>query len=345
MAAASDLADMDERQLASWLMENAGLTVHDLRIRKFPGGQSNPTYLLQAQDKKFVLRRKPYGVLLPSAHAVEREFRVLAALHPLEFPVPAPVVLCDDESVIGSVFYIMEHVEGRSFWDGRLPQLDRHDRRQVYQNLVSTLAQLHAVDPATAGLTNFGRPGSYFERQISRWSRQYKSAETEYIGEMDRLIEWLENSAPKQSGVCLIHGDYRLDNVIFSRETPDVSAVIDWELATLGDPLADFTYFAMNWIMPVDGKTGLCGIDHSGENILSLDEICQQYMDERGIGDLPDLHWYFSYNLFRLSSIVQGIRQRALNGNASNAEAEKTGELVRPFAEAAWQQARLAGAR
>lgn len=336
--------DLEEKRLVSWLGDQLGNIPSHFSLQKFPGGQSNPTYLIKCDDLRLVLRRKPFGDLLPSAHAIDREFRLISRLHPFGFPVPQPIALCEDPSVIGSIFYVMEHVEGRSLWDGRLPDLSSSDRRQVYETLVVTLANLHTIDPEKAGLSEFGRRGDYFERQIGRWTKQYRAAETEVVPEMDQLIEWLPRTRPIQSDTRVIHGDYRIDNAIFAHNTPVIRAVIDWELATLGDPLADFTYFAMNWVMPVDGKSGLAGEDLAALNIPSLNEICQLYANHTGRKTLPDLHWYFSYNLFRLAGIVQGIKHRVLNGNASNEDAVKTAERVVPLARAAWEQAEMAGA-
>lgn len=208
-------------------------------VKKFPGGQSNPTYRLDADSLHYVLRRQPFGDLLPSAHAVDREFKLISALHPAGFPVPRPVALCEDKSILGSMFYVMEMVEGRSFWDGALPDITKEDRRAIYEALIDTLAHLHTLDPETPGLAEFGRPGNYFERQIGRWTKQYRAAQTDDIVEMERLIEWLPCTVPAQSRTSIIHGDYRIDNLIFAKDRPDVLAVIDWELATLGDPLAD----------------------------------------------------------------------------------------------------------
>lgn len=338
------MSDLDEARLVSWLSSRLGHPCSDFAVRKFPGGQSNPTYLLTLGDRRLVLRRKPFGDILPSAHAVDREFRLLSRLYPCGFPVPEPIALCEDTGVIGSVFYVMAHVDGRSLWDGRLPGLSCGDRRQIYETLVVKLAHLHSIDPIKAGLSEFGRKGDYFERQIGRWTKQYRAAETEIVPEMDRLINWLPQTRPSQSDIRVTHGDYRIDNAIFAHNTPVVKAVIDWELATLGDPLADFAYFAMNWVIPVDGKSGLAGTDLGELNIPTLTEVCQLYAKHTGREEMPELHWYFAYNLFRLAGIVQGIKRRFLNGNASNDDAAKTAERVIPLACAAWEQAELAGA-
>jgi aminoglycoside phosphotransferase (APT) family kinase protein len=338
------VSDLDESRLVEW-MKGTVPGVSDIdRVEKFPGGQSNPTYRIATPQGAYVLRRKPFGTLLPSAHAVDREYRLLAALHPTGFPVPRPIVLCEDEDVIGAVFYLMEDVEGRSLWDGTLPDVPKADRRAHYEAMVDTLAALHAIDHAAVGLGDFGAPGNYVERQVQRWTRQYRAAQTDEVPEVERLIEWLPRTLPEQTRTSIIHGDYRIDNLIYAPDAPKVAAVLDWELTTIGDPLADFAYLAMNWAMPRDGRSGLAGIDLAAEGLPTLDEVVARYCAASGRDGLPDLHWYFAYNLFRLVGIVQGIKKRMVDGNASSAQAAKMAEKVAPLAEAAWAQARLAGA-
>jgi aminoglycoside phosphotransferase (APT) family kinase protein len=242
------------------------------------------------------------------------------------------------------MFYLMEFVEGRIFWDGTLPGRAPGERRAIYQDAVGTLARLHALNPASVGLGDFGRPGNYFSRQVERWTRQYRASETSQIGSMEKLIAWLPGSVPVQMRSTVIHGDYRLDNLVYAPDAPRVVAMLDWELATIGDPLADFAYFAMNWVMPVDGRSGLSGHALDGSGIPTLDEVVELYCQRSGRDGLPDLHWYFAFNLFRLAGILQGIRKRINDGNASSTQAEASAARVLPLADAAWQQALLSGA-
>lgn len=314
-------------------------------VEKFPGGQSNPTYKLNDGKRDYVLRRKPFGNILPSAHAVEREYRLIAALHPTGFPVAEPLALCEDPAVIGSAFYVMEMVKGRTFWDGLLPDLSPPDRRGVYFELVDVLARLHMIDPASVGLSDFGAAGNYFERQVNRWTRQYRASQTEDIPEVEKLIAWLPTTLPAQERVSIIHGDYRIDNLIFAADSTKALAVIDWELSTLGDPLADFAYLAMNWAMErSDRRSQLGGVDFEALGIPTLDAITARYCERTGRTSVPDLNWYFAYGLFRLVGIVQGIRKRVIDGNASNAQAEAAAARVRPLAGQAWHFAQRAGA-
>jgi aminoglycoside phosphotransferase (APT) family kinase protein len=337
--------DIPTERLAEWLPRHVEGFGRLEEVAKFHGGQSNPTYRLSDGNRECVLRRKPFGALLPSAHAVEREYRVIAALHPQGFPVPRPYALCEDPEVIGAAFYVMELVEGRILWNGALPGVSPGDRRATYQALVATLAHLHGIDPAQAGLGDFGAPGNYFERQVRRWTKQYRAAETEPIAAMERLIEWLPTRLPEQARVAIIHGDYRIDNMIFAPDRPEVLAVLDWELSTLGDPLADFANLAMNWVMPSGGrKAQLGGLDLTALGIPSLEEIAARYCELTGLERVPDLNWYFAFNLFRLAGIVQGIKKRAIDGNASNAEAAEFAAHVPDLAEQAWQFAQAAGA-
>jgi len=336
------VSDFDEGKLGGWLKH---ATSAELRsVEKFPGGQSNPTYRIETSAGAFVLRRKPFGQLLPSAHAVDREYRLIAALHPTGFPVPRPVALCEDESVIGAVFYVMELVEGRTLWDGTLPTIPKLDRRAYYEAMVDTLAALHAIEPQTVGLGDFGPPGNYFERQVQRWTKQYRASQTDDIPEVDKLIEWLPRTLPAQTRTSIIHGDYRIDNLIYAPDAPKVAAVLDWELTTIGDPLADFTYLAMNWAMPRDGRSGLAGVDLGAEGLPPLDAMVERYCAASGRDGMPDLHWYFAYNLFRLIGIVQGIKKRMIDGNASSTKAADTVAKLGLLTQAAWAEARKAGA-
>ena len=313
-------------------------------LSKFKGGQSNPTYRVDAGGKSYVLRRQPFGKLLPSAHAVDREYRLIAGLHPTGFPVPAPFGLCEDPEVIGSMFYIMELVEGRSLWDGALPGMTPPERRAHYDAMVDTLAALHNTDHVAAGLGEYGRPGNYFERQVARWTKQYRASETEHMPAMEALIEWLPATLPEQTRTSIVHGDYRIDNMIFAADAPKVIAVLDWELSTLGDPLADIAYFLMNWVTEPEGRSGVMGLDGPASGIPTVEEVVARYCAATGRDGLPNLNWYFSYSLFRLAGIVQGIKKRIVDGTASSAQAAKTAERVGPLATAAWDFAKRAGA-
>jgi len=334
---------IDEAALAAWLEANIDGFAGPITLTKFPSGQSNPTYKISALSGDYVLRRKPFGPLLPSAHAVDREYRLLSALNPLGFPVPEPLALCDDPAVIGTIFYVMEMARGRPYADGSLPDFDPVTRRRMYEQLVDTLAELHGIDPGSAGLGDFGKPGNYFERQVARWTRQYRDSETDYIPEMERLIAFLPETLPEQSRSSIVHGDYRIDNVVFDGDGT-LSAVLDWELATLGDPLADFSYLAMQWAMPADGTAGLAGLDLPALGIPTLDEIVERYSAGSGVPVADRLDWYFAYNLFRLAGIVQGIKKRVIDGTASHAQAAEMAARVPMLASAAWEFARKAGA-
>jgi len=286
------------------------------------------------------LRRKPFGPLLPSAHAVDREHRLISALHPAGFPVPAPLALCRDETVIGSIFYVMEFKTGRTYVNGQLPGLTPVERAATYEAMVDQLARLHAYDPAELGLAHYGRPGNYFGRQVERWTKQYRAAQTDDLPVVDRLIDYLTATVPPQTRISIIHGDYRIDNLIFAPETPEVIAIIDWELSTLGDPLADFAYLAMNWSLPAGDAAGL----DAATGIPTLEACIDRYCGLTGRDGLPDLDWYFAYNLFRLMGIVQGIKRRVIDGNAAGADAQKAAGRVLQLADAAWHYARRAGA-
>ena len=334
---------IDEAALGSWLEGNVEGFLGPFELTKFSWGQSNPTYRIAAASGDYVLRRKPFGQLLPSAHAVDREFRLLAALHPLGFPVPRPFALCEDPDVIGAIFYVMEFAKGRAYTDGALPEFDRATRGRMYEQLVDTLADLHVIDPAAAELGDFGKSGNYFERQVMRWTRQYRDSQTDYIPEVERLIAFLPESLPQQSRTSIVHGDYRIDNVMYDGDGT-LTAVLDWELATLGDPLADFSYLAMQWMMPADGSAGLAGLDLAAVGIPTLDDIAARYSERSGVPVADQLDWYFAYNLFRLTGIVQGIKKRVIDGTASSAKAAEMAERVPMLAAAAWSFAVKAGA-
>lgn len=334
---------LDEKALQRWLSANIEGFQGPIDLTKFPSGQSNPTYRIRAASGDYVLRRKPFGQLLPSAHAVDREYRLLSGLYPLGFPVPQPLAICDNPAVIGAIFYVMELAKGRPYANGALPEFDPETRRRMYEQLVDTLADLHVIDPEAAELGDFGKPGNYFERQVMRWTRQYRDSETDYIPEVERLIAFLPETIPQQSRTSIVHGDYRIDNVVFDGDGT-LTAVLDWELATLGDPVADFSYLAMQWMMPADGGAGLGGLDLAALGIPSLDEIVARYSERSGVPVAGELDWYFAYNLFRLTGIVQGIKKRVLDGTASHARAEEMAKRVPMLAQAAWRFAQKAGA-
>lgn len=337
----------DEAKLEAYLAAHVPGFRGPLSVEQFKGGQSNPTYRLRSPSGAWVLRRKPPGKLLPSAHAVDREYRVIKALGECGFPVPAAVLLCEDESVVGTMFYIMEYVPGRITWQATLPASDPVERREIYARVNATLAQLHSVDYEKIGLGDFGKPGNYFARQIGRWSRQYKASETQAVAEMDRLIDWLPDNVPEDEATSIVHGDYRLDNVILHPERPEVIAVLDWELSTLGHPLGDFTYHLMQWRLPnVPGFSisTLAGSDLAALGIPTEDEYVAMYCEHTGRKRIENRDYYFAYNFFRLAAILQGIAGRVRDGTASSAHAKTMAAQVKPLAEMAWVFAREAGA-
>ncbi len=332
----ADALKFDQAALERWMAETVDGYEGPLSVEQFKGGQSNPTYKLITPSKRYVLRRKPPGKLLPSAHAVDREYRVMKALAAQGFLAPVMHGLCEDDSVIGTAFYVMDFVDGRIFWDPYLPDLDPEERRAIYDASNATLAQLHSIDVEAAGLSDYGKPGNYFERQIGRWSKQYKAAETDPIPAMDKLIEWLPANAPEQERVSVVHGDYRLDNMIFHPTEPRVIAVLDWELSTLGDPLADFTYQLMQWRTPKDIRSGFLGVDLEAMGIPTEADYIEAYCKRTGRDAIGEVPFYFAYNIFRLAAIAQGVYARSLQGNASNDKAKELGALVAPMAEYAW---------
>jgi len=337
------VADLDAGRLGAWMAANVEGFEGALAYGKFPGGQSNPTYRIDAASGSYVLRRKPFGPLLPSAHAVEREYRLIAGLHPTGFPVPRPYGLCEDDGVIGAPFYVMAMVRGRTHWNGALPDLSPAERTAAYHQLVDRLAELHQTDYAAAGLADYGRPGSYFERQVARWTKQYRLAQTDDLPAAERLIEWLPRTLPPQTRTSIVHGDYRIDNLIFDAGGTRVLAVLDWELSTLGDPMADLSYLLANWVQPANGAATLGGIAGEG-GIPTMEAMAERYCAAAGRDGVPDLHWYFAFGQFRLMSIVQGIKKRVIDGNASNAQAQAHAARVPELADSAWAFAVKAGA-
>jgi len=338
----------DTARLADYLLAHLPGFAGPLSVRQFKGGQSNPTYLIETPARRYVLRRKPPGKLLPSAHAVDREFRVLGTLAAQGFPVARPLHYCDDADVIGTVFYVMDYVEGRVFWDPHMPDATRNERAVIYDGMNATLAQLHVFDPAALGLSDFGRGENYVARQVDRWSKQYRASETETIDEMENLIAWLPGHLPPGAPVRLVHGDFRLDNVIVSPSGSVILAVLDWELATLGDPLADFTYHLMAWDMPPSptsvGFGSLVGRDLDALGIPSRAAYVATYRMRTGFDPEPHLDVYLAYNFFRLAAILQGIAGRVRDGTAASENAAAFARMVRPLAERAWAFACDAGA-
>ena len=313
-----------------------------LQVRQFKGGQSNPTYLVEGRTARYVLRRKPPGRLLKSAHAVDREFRVISALYAADFPVPRPVVLCEDDAVIGTAFYIMEYVDGRIFWDLDLPGLDPGQRSAIYDDVNAVIARLHSCDFVAMGLGDFGSAGNYVERQVARWSGQYRASETLSIPAMDRLIEWLPEHVPADESSSIVHGDFRLDNMILHPSEPRVIAVLDWELSTIGHPLADFTYHLMAWQMPEIGigSTGLRDKDLAGLGIPDADAYTALYCERTGrAGGIRHRDFYSAFNFFRLAAILQGIVGRVRDGTAASRHAAKAAAAVMPLAELGWYYA------
>jgi aminoglycoside phosphotransferase (APT) family kinase protein len=337
----------DTAALETYLRQHLPGFEGPLSVEQFKGGQSNPTYKLTTPGRSYVMRAKPGPVakLLPSAHAIEREFTVMKALHGTAVPVARMHVLCDDESVIGRSFYIMEYVEGRVLWDQSLPSLNPAERGAIYDEMNRVIAALHSVDFRARGLADYGKSGNYFERQIARWTKQYQASITQPIEAMDRLIEWLPAhipaSARDESQVSVVHGDYRLDNLIFHPTKPRVLAVLDWELSTIGHPLADFSYHCMSWHIPPGSFRGIGGLDLASLGIPSEREYVRRYCERTGRADpdavMADWNFYLAYNLFRIAGILQGIAKRVEDGTASSAQARQAGAGARPLADMGWR--------
>jgi aminoglycoside phosphotransferase (APT) family kinase protein len=329
----------DLARLDAWMIAHVPGYAGPLELRRFSGGQSNPTFQLATPGARYVLRRKPIGRLLASAHAVDREHRVIAALYPTGFPVPRPYGVCEDESIAGSMFYVMEMADGRIFRDPTTAGLSAAERRSLWLDMIAVMARLHAFDPAGLGLGDFGRPGNYMARQIHRWTGQYRASETQRLETVERLVDWLPRTTPEQTRTSIVHGDFKLDNVVIHATAPRLAAVLDWELSTTGEPLADFSYLMMNW---VNGP--FAGPERERLGVPSLDECVAEYCRLTGREALPDLNWYFSYNLFRLACILQGIVGRARDGTANSPEAASMEARVPQLADAAWRFAERAGA-
>jgi aminoglycoside phosphotransferase (APT) family kinase protein len=338
----------DAGRLAAYLAANVPHFHGPLAARQFKGGQSNPTYLLETPRRRYVLRRKPPGKLLASAHAVDREFRVITALRRQNFPVPDPVVYCDDPSIAGTAFFVMDYVDGRIFWEPQLPEENAAGRTAIYDAVNATIARLHTFDPAAIGLADYGRGENYVGRQVERWTKQYRASATEDIDDMERLIAWLPRNLPPGGPVRLVHGDFRLDNVIVATSAPEVVAVLDWELSTLGDPLADFSYHLMKWHMPATlaetGTGSLMGRDLAALGIPAMSDYVDAYAARTGLDPRPHLAVYLAYNFFRVAAIYQGIAGRVRAGTATSEHAAGKAMTVRPLAATAWSFASAAGA-
>lgn len=337
--------EFDLAPLGAWLARHVEGFRAPFTMERLSGGQSNPTYRIRAASGDLVLRRKPDGKLLPSAHAVDREHRVIGALHAAGLPVPRVHGYCDDAAVLPTPFFVMEFVQGRIFFDPRLPEVVREARAGLFDAMNDTLARLHSLDPAAIGLGDYGRPGNYMARQIERWTKQYRASETERIEAMERLIEWLPQrlAAADDPAVSVVHGDCRMDNLVFHPTEPRVVAVLDWELSTLGSPLADFAYNAMAWRIPPGLFRGLAGSDLTALGIPAEADYVAAYCRRTGRAGFPALDFYVAFNLFRLAAIMQGIARRVLDGTAAGEDAEANGKLARPIAELGWEQALRAG--
>ena len=337
---------IDEARLEAYLTKEIKGFAGPVTAKQFKGGQSNPTYLLETPARNYVLRRKPPGKLLPSAHAVDREFKVISALHAQDFPVAEPLVYCADETLAGTPFYVMSFADGRVFWEPQMPGSNPAERTAVYDAMNTTIAQLHSFDPATIGIGDFGRGENYVARQVDRWSRQYRASETDKIDAMERLIEWLPSHIPPAGKPTLVHGDYRIDNLIVAKDAPKIIAVLDWELSTLGDPLADFTYHLMAWHMPptesAAGTATLAGNDIAALGIPPMADYVDAYVARTGLDPRPHLPVYLAYNFFRIAAILQGIIGRVRDGTATSEFAPAKADMIRPLADKAWEFARFA---
>ncbi|MEL6368832.1 MAG: phosphotransferase family protein [Pseudomonadota bacterium] len=337
---------IDESRLFEYLGDQISGFEGPLTVSQFKGGQSNPTYKLETPKHSYVLRRKPPGKLLPSAHAVDREYRVISALHETGFPVARPHLLCEDDDVIGTMFYVMDCVDGPIYWEPDLPQCDTESRAEIYDSMNRTIARLHSIDFKAIGLEDYGKAGNYFERQISRWSKQYIASETETIEPMNKLMAWLEGNVPSDQSESIVHGDYRLDNMVFNPTANSVAAILDWELSTIGHPLADFTYHLMAWQMPDIGigSSGLVGKDVSELGIPTEQAYVEAYCERTGRDGIENRDFYSAFNFFRIAAILQGIAGRVRDGTAASAHAANAIAGVGPLAETGWHYAQQAGA-
>ncbi len=346
MSNKESLHTLNLESLSDWMTTNVAGFSGDISVSKFPGGQSNPTYKLETPEKNYVLRRKPPGKLLPGAHAVEREYRVMSALESQGVPVPHCFALCEDESILGTPFFVMEKVEGRIFWDPKLPEVPIEERATCYASMGKVIARLHTVDYANAGLENYGKPGNYFARQINRWSKQYlQDEEAGRLPAMDKLCEWLPKNIPNDGDITtLVHGDYRCDNLIFHPIESRVIAVLDWELSTLGHPLADFTFHLMAYRTPKGLPSGMGDADPESYGLPSEKEYIAQYCRNTNRDDIENIDYYIAFNMWRLAAIIHGIKGRMIRGNASSDTASGIVSHLETLANSAWEQAQKAGA-
>jgi aminoglycoside phosphotransferase (APT) family kinase protein len=335
-------ANLNAEALASYLDEHVPGLRGPISIAPLTGGQSNPTFRIRAGERSYVLRKQPEGELLPSAHAVDREYRVISALAATDVPVPRTYCYCDDRSVIGTPFFVMDFADGRQFFDPALPELSSQERTALWDDINATIARLHSVDYGAIGLADYGRPGNYFARQIARWSKQYQASETEPIEAMDRLMEWLPRNIIEDDATSIVHGDFRLDNLIVHRTEPRVIAVLDWELSTLGHPLADFSYHAMVWRVTREQFRGMAGNDFAALGIPTERAYVDRYCARTGRERIDAREWEFCvvFSMFRLAAILQGIAKRALIGTSADAHAADVGRQARVIADVAWQQVR-----
>ena len=336
----SEKQRFDVAALEAWMRENVAGFAGSLAVEQFRGGQSNPTFKLTTPGRNYVMRRKPAGKLLPSAHAVDREYRVISALAGSEVPVPKTYGLCQDDAVIGSAFYVMDCVDGRVFWDGAVPEMDNAGRARIYWELNRVIAALHKVDYSARGLADYGKPGNYFGRQIARWTKQYQASETETIEAMNRLIEWLPANIPGDDETTIVHGDFRIDNMVFHPTEPRIVAVLDWELSTLGHPLADFSFHCMSWHVPPGAFRGLLGHDLAALGIPLEKEYVAEYCRRVGRAPIDPDHWdfYMAYNMFRAAGILQGIMKRVVDGTAASQHALQAGRAAPRLAELGWKR-------
>ena len=329
---------LDHGPIEKYLKNLLGNDTSLLDIKQFKGGQSNPTYLLQTNVRNFVLRRKPPGKLLASAHAVDREYKVISALNKTDVPVPKIYDLCEDVSVAGTTFFLMDHVDGNIFWDLLLTKCSAEERNKIYWSMNDTIAKLHNTDFKSIGLGDYGKYENYMARQITRWSKQYKDSETTLIPEMDNLIQWLPENIPSGEETSIVHGDFRLDNMVFDKNTNEVIAILDWELSTLGHPIADFTYHMMTWKMPLAVQgIGILGANLKELNIPNEDEYAEAYYRKTNRNEIQDWNFFLAYNMFRLAGITQGIAGRVRDGTASSDQAKQYGAFVPILAKMAWQ--------
>jgi aminoglycoside phosphotransferase (APT) family kinase protein len=330
----------DEQALVEYLRDKLPGISEGLAVRQYGYGQSNPTFLISGKDKAYVLRKKPPGKLLPSAHAVDREYRILTALHQTDVPVPKTLLLCQDDGIIGTPFYVMEQVQGRIFRDPTAPELsDSRERAAIFDAMNDTLARIHSQDWKALGLTDFGKPGNYMERQVSRWARQYQASKTSEIDSMNQLIHWLQEHIPDDDSSTIVHGDFRLENLILHAAEPRVLAVLDWELSTLGHPLADLAYNCMAYYIPAMGgnRSGYLGLDLKGMGIPSEDEYVAAYCRRTGRQEIPSWTFFMAFSMFRLAAIVQGVYKRGLDGISSSDKATTYGSHVKYLSDVAWQ--------